>query len=76
MYFRFGFESGLGSLAASALVGLVALIGIALIVTSRKDGKIHNKVTFGIGIALVVLAALPYMPLLGISVLSDSLTSD
>lgn len=76
MYFRFGFESALGSLGASALVGLVALIGIVLVIQSRKDGKIHNKIMFGIGIALIILASLPYLPLLGISVLSDSLTSD
>jgi hypothetical protein len=42
MYFRFGFESALGSLGASALVGLVALIGIVLVIQSRKDGKIQE----------------------------------
>lgn len=68
-----GFESALGSFGAMALFGVVALIGIWLVVTSKRSDGSRNTVTFGLGIGLLVIASLPYLPLLGISVLADSI---
>jgi ABC-type long-subunit fatty acid transport system fused permease/ATPase subunit len=71
---KLGFGATVGSMGASAIVGLIALVGILLVVMSkRKDGS-KNKIMFGIGAALVVVAALPYMPIFGLSVMSESLS--
>lgn len=71
---KLGFGATVGSMGASAIVGLIALVGILLVVMSkRKDGS-KNKIMFGIGAALIVVAALPYMPIFGLSVMSESLS--
>jgi ABC-type long-subunit fatty acid transport system fused permease/ATPase subunit len=72
---KLGFGATVGSMGASAIVGLIALVGILLAVMSkRKDGS-KNKIMFGIGAALVVVAVLPsYMPIFGLSVMSESLS--
>lgn len=73
-YLKFGFLATLGSFGASALFGLVALIGIGLVLMSKRDDGSRNKVMFGLGVGLVVIAALPYLPIFGLSLVADSLT--
>jgi len=71
---KLGFGATIGSMGVQAIVGAVALLGILLIVMSKRKDGTKNMIMFGFGTALVVLAALPYIPLVGLSVLSDSLS--
>jgi hypothetical protein len=71
---KLGFGATVGSMGASAIVGLIALVGILLVVMSKKKDGSKNKIMFGIGAALIVVAALPYMPIFGLSVMSESLS--
>lgn len=71
---KIGFGATVGSMGASAIVGLIALVGILLVVMSKRSDGSKNKIMFGIGAALVVVAALPYMPIFGLSVMSESLS--
>lgn len=72
-YLSFGFKSTLGSFGAMALLAIPAIIGILLILSSKnKETGERNNVQFGIGVVLVILSALPYIPLFGLSLLTDS----
>ena len=71
---RLGFGATVGSMGASAIGGLIALVGILLAVMSKRMDGSKNKIMFGIGAALIVVAALPYMPIFGLSVMSESLS--
>jgi len=62
---RFGFGASLGSLGAHALFGLMSLLGSVLVMSStRRDGS-RNKVKLGLGVTLLLISILPYLPLLG-----------
>ena len=76
-YLSFGFKSTIGSLGAMALLALPALIGIWLVLSSKdkKTGERHQA-KFVIGVILILVSALPYLPIFGLSVLTDSLSSD
>jgi hypothetical protein len=73
---RFGFDSTLGSFGALALSGLVAVLGIWLVVKSRDPttGK-RNNTMFAIGLAIIVSTALPMLPYFGLSLAFDELTN-
>jgi hypothetical protein len=74
-YYKFGFQSTIGSFGAMALFGLVALSGIALMMASRDPvtGE-RNTAMFMSGIALIVSTALPLLPYIGLSLVADELT--
>jgi hypothetical protein len=75
-YFVFGLKSTAGSMASMALMALPALIGIWLVVTSKdKETGERNDTKFWIGTVLIVVTALPYIPIFGLSMLSESLTN-
>lgn len=70
--FAFGFQSTLGSFAASAIAGIVVMIGILLIVKSKDpETEERNTVMFSLGIAMVIVGALPFLPIFGLSLLLD-----
>lgn len=76
-YLAFGFKSTIGSLGAFALIGLVAALGIYLVMSStdpvtgeRQQGK------FAIGAVLIVLASLPMLPYIGLNILFDQLADN
>jgi len=75
-YFAYGFQSTLGSLGAFAVLGLVAALGIYLVMSS-KDPVTGERQTakFAIGAVLVVVAALPALPYFGLGLLFDDLTN-
>jgi predicted membrane channel-forming protein YqfA (hemolysin III family) len=71
-YLKFGFQSTIGSFAAMAIPGIIALIGILMVLKSKnKETGERNNALFYIGIVLVVLAALPALPYFGLSFLLD-----
>lgn len=71
-YLKFGFLSTLGGMGVYVLMGLCALSGILLIIGSKKkDEEEPNKTMFIIGAILLVLAALPFLPMIGLSFLFD-----
>lgn len=74
---KFGFDTTLGSFGALALSGLVALLGIWLIMQSRDPvtGE-RNNVMFGIGLAIIVSTALPMLPYFGLNLAFDELFSN
>jgi hypothetical protein len=74
-YFSFGLKSTAGSLVAMSLVALPALIGILLVMRSKdKDTGERNNTMFWIGAALIIITALPFLPVFGLSLLTDTLT--
>lgn len=74
-YFAFGFKSTAGSMASMALLALPALLGILLVMTSKdKETGERNTTKFWIGVVLIVLSALPYLPIFGLSMLADALS--
>lgn len=75
----FGFGASLGSYGALALPGLLAGLGILLIWLGKPNktkGKNRNMVLTVLGIILIVLVSLPYLPIIGISMLPDLLSSN
>lgn len=74
-YFAFGFKSTAGSVASMALLALPALLGIWLVMSSKdKETEERDTTKFWIGMILIVVSALPYIPIFGLSILADSLT--
>jgi len=74
-YFKFGFKSTAGSMASMALLALPALLGIWLVMSSKdKETGERDTTKFWIGMILIVVSALPYIPIFGLSILADSLT--
>lgn len=73
-YLQFGFLSTLGGFGATALVGLLALVGIIMVMKS-KDSETGERNTplMASGIVLIVLAALPVLPYFGLSLVFDQL---
>ena len=74
-YLSFGFKSTIGSMLAMALLAIPALIGIWLILTSKdKETGERNNTKFGIGLVLIIVSALPYVPIFGLSLLAESIS--
>jgi hypothetical protein len=77
--FKEGFGGTLGSLSAMAIFGVLVVLGIWLVMSSRakpQDGKQRNTPLMILGIVLVVVGSLPFAPLLGIQMLPSLLNSD
>jgi hypothetical protein len=71
-YFKFGLKSTLGSYAAMALPGIVAVIGILMVMSSKnKQTGERNNGLFYTGVVLIVLSALPLLPYFGLSMLDQ-----
>jgi hypothetical protein len=68
----FGFKSSIGSFGAMALLAIPALLGIGLVGMSKKKDGTRNNVQFIIGLILIGISALPYLPILGLSLLFDN----
>jgi hypothetical protein len=76
--FKEGFGGTLGSLSAMAIFGLLVVLGLWLVMTSRAKpdvGKERNTSLMILGIVLVVVGSLPFAPLLGIQMLPDLFSS-
>jgi hypothetical protein len=73
-----GFFGGIGSLGAMASFGLLVALGLWLAFLGRGDpqnGRDRNTFLFTVGVLLVVLGSLPFLPLLGLSVLGSAFES-
>ena len=74
-YFQFGLKTTAGSMTSMALLAVPALIGIFLIMSSKnKQTGERNNTQFWIGAILIALSALPYIPILGLSMLGESIS--
>lgn len=77
--FKQGFGGTLGSLSAMAIFGLLVVLGIWLVMSSRAKpevGKETNTPLMILGIVLVVVGSLPFAPFLGIQMLPDLFSSN
>lgn len=65
----------MGSFGAMASIGLIAVIGIMMIMASRnKETGERNTPLFVSGVVLIVSTALPLLPYFGLSLAFDELT--
>lgn len=71
---KLGAGATLGSLGVNAIFGLVALLGMLLVFLSKRKDGTKNVVLFGLGVALIVIAALPFIPIFGLSMVAESLS--
>jgi len=62
-------KAGFGGVIGVAAWGLIVLAGIVLMLANR--GNEQRRALFWVGVALVVIGSLPYLPLLGIQLLAD-----
>ena len=75
--FKEGFGGTLGSLAAMSIFGLLVILGLWLVMSSRANpekGKERNTPLMILGIVLIVVGSLPFAPFLGIQMLPDILS--
>lgn len=70
-------QAGFGLMGGMAVWGLIALLGIVLIILSRRESDESSKksLMFWSGIVLVVIGGLPYLPIFGLDLALDQLTN-
>ena len=74
-----GFGGTLGSLGAMSVFGILVVVGIWLVMSSKADpqqGKERNNLRLGLGVALIIIGSLPFAPLLGLDALSGVLSGN
>ena len=77
--FKAGFGGTLGSLGAMSVFGILVVIGIWLVMTSKADpskGKERNTLLLGLGVGLIIIGSLPFAPLLGLDALGNVLSGN
>ena len=68
-------KQGAGFSGGMALWGVLVLIGLALMILSKNAHPEKKSSMFWIGLVLVIIGGLPYLPLFGLQYALDQLTN-